>query len=72
MKDNGQVNPDVYAIGDAAMIKGEPLPATAQGSPPQLLRDTILTTFPDRTSRESKGKIRYEEAEHFGQRQAEP
>lgn len=30
MKD-GQVNPDVYAIGDAAIIKGELLPATAQG-----------------------------------------
>ena len=31
MKETGQVNPDVYAIGDASMIKGDPLPATAQG-----------------------------------------
>ena len=31
MKD-GQVNPDVWAIGDAAKIEDAPLPATAQGN----------------------------------------
>lgn len=31
IKDDGEVNPDVYAIGDAAMIQDTPLPATAQG-----------------------------------------
>jgi len=30
MKDTGAPNPDVYAIGDAAMIRDVPLPATAQ------------------------------------------
>ncbi|KAI0080406.1 FAD/NAD-P-binding domain-containing protein [Panus rudis PR-1116 ss-1] len=30
MKDTGKPNPDVYAIGDAAMIQEVPLPATAQ------------------------------------------
>lgn len=28
----GQVNPDVFAIGDAAVIQDNPLPATAQGT----------------------------------------
>ncbi|PCH37505.1 FAD/NAD(P)-binding domain-containing protein [Wolfiporia cocos MD-104 SS10] len=30
-KETGKPNEDVWAIGDAAMIKGQPLPATAQG-----------------------------------------
>ncbi|KZT04901.1 FAD/NAD(P)-binding domain-containing protein [Laetiporus sulphureus 93-53] len=30
MKDSGKPDPDVWAIGDAAIIKGQPLPATAQ------------------------------------------
>lgn len=34
MKDTGTPNPDVWAIGDAAIIKGNPLPATAQGELP--------------------------------------
>jgi NADH dehydrogenase FAD-containing subunit len=29
--DNGKANPDVWAIGDAAQVMDEPLPATAQG-----------------------------------------
>jgi hypothetical protein len=29
--DNGKPNPDVWAIGDAAQVMDEPLPATAQG-----------------------------------------
>lgn len=30
MKDTDAPNPDVFAIGDAAMVRGSPLPATAQ------------------------------------------
>lgn len=30
MKDTGAPDPDVFAIGDAAMIRDAPLPATAQ------------------------------------------
>ncbi|EMD37065.1 hypothetical protein CERSUDRAFT_114957 [Gelatoporia subvermispora B] len=30
MKDTGKPNPEIWAIGDAAIIKGTPLPATAQ------------------------------------------
>ena len=29
---DGKPNPDVFAIGDAAIIKDNPLPATAQGT----------------------------------------
>lgn len=36
MKDTGKPDPDVWAVGDAAMINGTPLPATAQGAPPPL------------------------------------
>jgi NADH dehydrogenase FAD-containing subunit len=31
LKNDGIPDPDVWAIGDAAMIDGTPLPATAQG-----------------------------------------
>lgn len=31
MRDTNEPNPDVWAIGDAAMIEEAPLPATAQG-----------------------------------------
>jgi hypothetical protein len=30
--DDGTVNPDVWAIGDASSIEGNSLPATAQGT----------------------------------------
>lgn len=32
MESTGQADPDIYAIGDAAMIEDTPLPATAQGT----------------------------------------
>ena len=32
LEKTGQPDPDVYAIGDAAMIENTPLPATAQGT----------------------------------------
>lgn len=30
--DDGTVNPDVWVIGDASRMAGNPLPATAQGT----------------------------------------
>ena len=36
MRDTGKPDPDVWALGDDAMIRGNPLPATAQGPSPPL------------------------------------
>ncbi|KAH9920380.1 uncharacterized protein B0H18DRAFT_1121973 [Fomitopsis serialis] len=53
LKGTGNPDPNVWALGDAAMIKEMPLPATAQGMPALLLpRPTgaPLTRPPIRTS----------------------
>ena len=67
------IDPDVWAVGDAAIIKTAVLPATAQGrypcpqSPAHGLR---VMTFTDchMTSCQSEGQIRGEEAEQDYQR----
>lgn len=54
MKDTGAPNPDVWAIGDAAIIKGNPLPATAQvaNQKAQYLRKKLNRLVRDRAASE--------------------
>lgn len=54
MKDTGAPNPDVWAIGDAAIIKGNPLPATAQvaNQKAQYLRKKLNRLVRDRAAPE--------------------
>ena len=71
MKD-GQIDPDVWAIGDAAIIKTAVLPATAQGRHPCPITRPWVAGYSHAdshmTSCQSKGQVRGEEAEQDRQR----
>jgi hypothetical protein len=68
---DGQIDPDIWAIGDAAIIKTTVLPATAQGRHPCPMRSWVvaysLTNSP-MTSRQSEGQVHGEKAEQNRQK----
>ena len=53
------MDPDVYAIGDAAMIENMPLPATAQGQSCDRSRLGYIAEVTG--SCQSEGKVSHEE-----------
>ena len=65
LKDDGSSDPDVWAIGDAAMTASQPLPATAQGAIRLVLVQTISMNV---SSRKPEGSLPGSQAEPHGER----
>lgn len=67
---DGQIDPDVWAIGDAAIIKTAVLPATAQGRYlyPRAHGLWVSLTDSHTTSGQSKGQVHGEKIEQNHQR----
>jgi hypothetical protein len=70
--EDGQIDPDVWAIGDAAIIKTAVLPATAQGRHPCPITRPWVKGFSltdsHTTSGQSEGQVYGKEAEQNRQR----